>query len=346
MKLSHSAIEKYKTCPRMYKLHYIDKIREITTHSPLVFGSAMDAALNLLLETKNLELAKKKLTDELDRLITDDTIIRYLKTDFEVRLLEPKDIDVLRNMHFDSLVLPAPFELAQFVSEALSLAELNQDERKLLNTLQRMSLAGRGILMLEAYEREVLPKIKDIKAIQKKIILKNEEGDELVGFVDFIADFDNQGTTIIDNKTAGRPYPDDAVQTSQQFGIYCEAEQIPRAAYVVMLKNVRFSNENLCIQCGHTETSRKRRCPTCGSDFVTEVKKSVDVQILHDIINDKHQEALFGAIDVVLNSIKNEQFDMNTSACDNQFGRRCPYYSFCHEGGKMTGLEVKIEEKK
>lgn len=339
MKLSHSAIEKYKTCPRMYKLHYVDKIREITTHSPLVFGSAMDLALNLLLETKDLIASKQKLLDELNKLITHDTIIRYLKTDFEARLLEAEDVAAIKSLTLPSLVLPQTLsEMTKFVNEATSLTTLTVDERTLLNFLQRRSLAGRGLLMLEAYEREILPRIGNIKSIQKQIILKNEEGDELIGFVDFIADFDGAGVTIIDNKTSGRPYPADAVSTSQQFGIYCEAESIPKAAYVVMLKNIKFENHNLCNMCHHTEISRKRLCPICSSDFITKIEKRVDIQVISGKIDDDKQEALFGAIDMILNKIKNEDFEERWEACDNQFGRKCPYYDYCRNKD-MKGLK-------
>lgn len=49
MKISQSAYKKYLQCPRMYKLHYLDRLRPTGIGSQLVFGVAMDEALNALL---------------------------------------------------------------------------------------------------------------------------------------------------------------------------------------------------------------------------------------------------------------------------------------------------------
>ena len=66
-RLSHSAAERYKLCGASYKLHYIDKIRPEKIGSPLIFGGALDEALNVLLETK-LDNPPETATDDLDRL--------------------------------------------------------------------------------------------------------------------------------------------------------------------------------------------------------------------------------------------------------------------------------------
>ena len=52
VRLSNSAIDKFKECPQRYKRHYIDKLRSVFIGSPLFFGSAVDEALNELLKTK------------------------------------------------------------------------------------------------------------------------------------------------------------------------------------------------------------------------------------------------------------------------------------------------------
>ena len=58
MKISHSQVSKYLACPRMYKYHYRDKLRPDTTSSALLFGDAMDKALNsFLLEKKTVDEA-------------------------------------------------------------------------------------------------------------------------------------------------------------------------------------------------------------------------------------------------------------------------------------------------
>lgn len=55
LRLSHSQCSKYTQCPQAYKYHYIDRIRPKLSPASLLFGSALDAALNELLKPeKNL----------------------------------------------------------------------------------------------------------------------------------------------------------------------------------------------------------------------------------------------------------------------------------------------------
>lgn len=48
-KISYSAWKKYITCPKMYEYHYNERLRPTGTSSALVFGTAVDTALNELL---------------------------------------------------------------------------------------------------------------------------------------------------------------------------------------------------------------------------------------------------------------------------------------------------------
>ena len=50
MRISHSAVQKYLSCPKMYEHHYINKIRPNWTSSALLFGDALDKAINALLQ--------------------------------------------------------------------------------------------------------------------------------------------------------------------------------------------------------------------------------------------------------------------------------------------------------
>ena len=49
-KLSFSQINKYNQCPRSYKLHYVDRLRERSATAYLAFGTAMDESLNAILK--------------------------------------------------------------------------------------------------------------------------------------------------------------------------------------------------------------------------------------------------------------------------------------------------------
>lgn len=57
-KLSHSGRELYETCGYKFQLHYNQRLRSKNTSSALLFGSAFDEALNVLLLERDLEKAK------------------------------------------------------------------------------------------------------------------------------------------------------------------------------------------------------------------------------------------------------------------------------------------------
>ena len=48
-KLSHSQVSRYGLCPKSYEFHYVRKIRTSVMSAALVYGSALDSALNQLL---------------------------------------------------------------------------------------------------------------------------------------------------------------------------------------------------------------------------------------------------------------------------------------------------------
>ena len=56
-RISFSAWDKYLTCPKMYDLHYNQRLRPSGKSSPLVFGVALDEALNSLLLQGDLNVA-------------------------------------------------------------------------------------------------------------------------------------------------------------------------------------------------------------------------------------------------------------------------------------------------
>ena len=58
--LSHTAINKYKACPRSFQLHYLENVRSKVVGSALLFGGAMDEALNTLLLKKKINLTDEE----------------------------------------------------------------------------------------------------------------------------------------------------------------------------------------------------------------------------------------------------------------------------------------------
>ena|SRR5271166_6598498 len=303
IQISFSAADKYLLSPMQYFLHYLLKLRPIQLSSPLIFGSAIDSGLNHLLyckktEFKNLEQkyviinqknaldsAKKNFIDTLKGSEVDYRVhgaVKFSKADLDESLLEGLDI-------------PDGHDRAWY------------------------SLREKGLIMLEAYAEQVLPKIKEVHAVQHEIKVTNTDGDTFIGVVDFIATMENGQKVLMDNKTTSVPYKDDAIDNSSQLASYWEIlkdeYQLDAVGFCIIPKNIR-----------------KRKEPKC------EIKIMIG-QVKEDLI---HQTFL--DYDKVLHGIKTAQFACSGN-CQKQFWK-CPYQNYCATDGKDTSGLCYQERKK
>ncbi len=207
-RLSNSAVDKYNTCPRMYKYHYIDRIRSTKKSSPLLFGIAIDEALNELVVSRDY----KKSID-----IYEEMMLEW-KYDYNV--------DFLRR---DEDPIAVPEEVLEFIN-----AEYEQNE--LHHQVCWHSLWYKGHEFINAYIEQILPRMGKVIEVQKMINLKNENGDSIIGYQDVIAELDGV-ITIIDNKTSSSSYAKSKIVGSQQLHLYSFAEKIDSIAYIVMRKD-------------------------------------------------------------------------------------------------------------
>lgn len=289
--LSFSAATKYLTSPRSYFLHYLMRLRPEKASSALLFGAAIDSGLNSLLETQDLNKAKSKfleawVTAEINgtvhKLATCDCI-KYSKADYDNSFLEDEDQDLLKTAY------PA-----------------------------WVCLRRKGLLILEAYNEQVLPKIRKVLAVQKNIELPNELGDKLVGVVDFIAEWENKKRYLVDNKTSSVKYKESAASESQQLATYFEAckdeYKLDGVLYVVIPKSVR-----------------KKKEPR------------IEISFVMGKVSDDLVQSTFEMYDKALNGIKLGEFHCS-GGCQEQFWE-CPYRTYCKsDGTDLTGL-VKVDKK-
>jgi len=300
--LSYSAAQKYKQSPRAWYLHYQLRLRPEELSSPLFFGNSMDIAFNALLEQKrrndpiDIVEAKNKFLDAWAKAEVDgETInlfekgkVKFSKTDLDVSVLTDED-----QRHIDA------FDIGW------------------------LCLQRKGLMMIEAYAEQVIPRINKVHFVQKGIKIKNDAGDAFTGFIDFCATFDDHKTYIVDNKTSSIKYADDSVMKSEQLATYFEAMRdeltIDGAAYVVIPKKFR-----------------KHKLPLVPIDIKFG-------GITEELINNT-----FTAYDEVLTGIKLGQFEcgknLEGGCCSQPWG--CPYKRYCDSGGKdLTGLKYFKERK-
>jgi DNA-binding XRE family transcriptional regulator len=334
MRLSHSAREKYEMCPRKYKHHYIDKLRSPKIASPLFFGSALDDAFSHLLCTKKEELTETELTLQLTKTaeqvfeekmlviqhnretveLAKSPFADYYTSDFTEELLKPQHLGLLQEFEpAYSLVNFLDFH-KQCKEQLAARKKLQLDDQKLYNYLTWLTLVEKGKLMVDSYRQTILPQVDKVYDIQKSISLKNQDGDEITGLIDFTASFvDSPGVKYIcDNKTSSKPYSADSVKESAQLATYCEAEEVKNAAYVVIEKKVF------------------KKAPNIRSS------------VIKDQVSEETLQKTFDLFENTVYSIEKGSFDQNWDSCF-AFGRMCEYYAICKHGS--YDHVVKLEDK-
>lgn len=219
IQLSFSAAERYLASPMSYFLHYFLRLRPDDRGSALVFGGAIDEALNSLLIAKrdgkldihSVDQAKIIFDESFKK--TDAHLIKYSKADQDLSLLSEEDI-----LTCDELNIPYGF----------------------------MCLSKKAYLLIEAYSEQVLPKLEKVILVQENINMTNELGDSLIGLVDLVAQIDGK-TFLLDNKTSSIKYAENAAEVSQQLGTYYEAlkdqYKLDGVGFIVIPKNVRKKKE-------------------------------------------------------------------------------------------------------
>lgn len=325
IKVSYSALECFDQCSEKYRLRYNERLSSDKIPSPLFFGTAIDAAVELLLLKKKQDLSEK----ELDLLLTEDAysifdktmreqngqllernpLCEYFYSDFDPTILSAQDYQALTKSY------PSIKDWEEFFTYCKKYikthGELKIGSKVAFNNLCWLSLYRKGELMIAAYERDILPEIERVFDIQKDISLINESGDQLRGKIDFIASFKDDPDTryLVDNKTSSEPYKDDSVATSTQLAIYCEAENCDRGAYAVIQKKMRLKDP-------------KAR-----------------TQLIKGEVSDEQKQKVFDKLEVQLNNISSGVFEKKQSPKDcHFFGRKCEFFDLCWQGS-MNGLK-------
>lgn len=325
LNVSFSALECFEQCSEKYRLRYKERLYSEKISSPLFFGTAIDAAVELLLLKRKRDLSQ----NELDLLLNEDAysifdktmreqdgkllernpLCEYFYSDFDANLLTKEDFAYL------SKAYPSIEDWSDFFTYCKKYIKTNGDlkpgSRIAFNNLCWLSLYRKGEMMIAAYEKDILPEIEEVFDIQKAVELINQSGDKLRGKIDFIASFKDSPNTryIVDNKTSSEPYKEDSVANSIQLAIYCEAETCDRAAYAVMEKKMRLKDP-------------KAR-----------------TQLIKDKVSEEHKQKTFDIIEQKLNNIAVGEFCKKESPKEcHFFGKPCEFFNLCWHG-RMDGLK-------
>lgn len=307
-KLSHTSISMFTECGKKFDLHYNKKIRINYEKSALIFGKCIDNAFNELLETQNLNEALDLFNQQWGEVKTLE--VKYSKSDVDEELLNWNGDDVVEELK--------PW----------------------------CTLNIKGRLFIETFHREVLSRIKKVIAIQKPVSIKNEDGDEIAGFLDLIIEWKDGKIYLMDNKTSSVEYSETSGKESQQLVLYHYLEKdnykLDGVGFFVLSKKINKNKVKTCIICKNETTGREKTCARidnkirCNGEFSLSYNPTVDVQYIFNQIEESDENKFIDIFDAANNGILNKKFEPNYNSCIGKFGK-CVYYDYCTHG-IMEGL--------
>jgi len=307
-KISFSAWKKYHDCPQLYKYHYIDRLRPESIGSPLVFGTAIDEALNQLL------------TGHKDPVAVFQDNFKY---------------EDMQNVVWDSQDL----DMDLFTDEQAA-----QLQGKPFEYMAWASMRIKGRVLIEEYERRILPLITKVIHVQKEI-----EGNP--GFLDAVVEmlgFD--GPVLLDHKTSKMPYKDEDADLSPQLAFYASREKIDNVAFVVMVKTIKKIKRKKCRRCSHEVVgggyktcNAKVKGKRCGGPWDIDVTVKPEIQLIGTQATPERKQMVEDSIAETQKMIDAGHFPRNLAGCKWMYGKPCPYINTCWKNDH-TGLTKK--EKK
>lgn len=312
--ISLSGYRKYMTCPKSFDLHYNVKLRPTYTTSALIFGSAMDDALNAALEGsgdpyKGFAAAfagHEKATN-----------IIWDAKDYDSLLLTPEEKAVLLR---DCKEAGYPGDDVDELMVALFkiqgrngayFASMSDNQKMCLSICCHFSLSRKAEVMIRSYIEEIMVGLGKVSRVQEMVT----DGKNVRGVIDFMAEVDGE-LVLIDNKTAKNKYTKYNIDSAIQLKLYAHLTGVYKVAYIVINKELRHY---------------KKKPP------------QVDIQSLFFDLDAKECEDVYNSVVEVWGHANSGVFPKNLTACHQIYGRPCDYLNYCKSGDE-TGLEVKNDK--
>lgn len=370
LKLSNSALNKYLDCPMSYKLRYKDRLVSIYKGSALFFGAAIDEALNFMLlnkDNKKIDVLNKSIeifnqnweqqtdkTGEVTDLPKNPNIL-YSKYDFDSDLLKKSDWRLLFKETENPIARRKEIEAK--LSD-IKFQQLPEQDREFYNYSTWLSLKQKGAILLEAYHRDLLPKIKKVLEVQKEITLNDESGNKISGYVDLIVQMLDGEIIVGDNKTSSIEYSEDSVETSAQLSQYKTmlnmeyGYNIKRAGYFVVSKKLEKDTKKVCKSCGHIGQGSHKTCDNeidgkrCGGEWDKTVSYKANTQLIIQEIPEHMGDYVLENYDSVIKGINHEIFPRNFGMCSGKYGTPCEYFGLCHKNSMENLIDKNIKQEK
>lgn len=342
--VSYSGASRFKACPQKYYLS--KRYADVRISSAFPFGKAVEMGVSAMLDGKDLNFALDTFQQHWNqehvkgneyRQIFDNLDLQFYASDFDKNLFSMEDEKQLDDWAEELLEERnrSWLEIFEGVNDDIKNDKKVSDAQlAFYNRVIWSCCRIRGIVMLEAFHSEVLPKVdlskREHYASQREVSMSNEEGDKITGYVDYVLFLKDYGWVIIDLKTAAYPYNMHALDTSEQLRTYVAAigQEIDsrKAGYVVLLKKIKI--DKACDKCGAEREGLAKKCKKCGEGTYSKNTLRGETQI---IIKEYKEEELDDLLEDYMNvavAIKNEVNFKNPANC-TQYGRQCEFYDVC-----------------
>lgn len=336
--LPYSAMTKFSFCPKLYELHYNERLRPVELNSTLLFGVAVDSAAEEYLKTKNRELCRRKFRDMWNEQEQDGKTIEIAGSLEVTYSKNDLDIELIPEPHHKLILKDSPFKTLS------DLVQDGQDKQRIANATW-FCLYTKGSLMLKAFMDWVDQNVEEVLGTQLQIELEDEEGNKVPGLADFVVKIKGYDKPIlIDLKTSARYYDRNSVKESEQLGLYffylkqAKFPTMERAGYLVLNKQIRKNKTKTCLKCGHVTTGREKTCAVgekkdrCSGEFSIDMQPEAMVQYIHDVIPEPFILETINKFNICVEKIKVKEFTQCLDKCESYYGRRCPYYDYCRTG--------------
>lgn len=346
-KVSYSSWDRYLTCPKMYEIEKILNYRPIQQSSALIFGGAVDGALNHLLEKDDIDGAKALFKKQIKSLFKTKSFY-FFKGDFDYDLLTEKQItiaeDYLKELEYEGTLDIVTLHSTLFkkiLENGNDYGVITANQQLFISCISAMSLKQKGLMMIDAYVDKILPQIEKVISVQKPT-------KDRPGFLDLEIVLKGIGKVTADHKTASRMYTQAQIDYSPQLLLYDREAGNNQIAYIVLGKNVKKNTEKTCSVCGFNGNGlRHKTCPNepggsrCGGEWEVMITPEIETQILVGDVDKDMQETVIRSMESVDKAIENKAFPLNLNACANQYGKPCPYIDYCHKGSASKIKKIK-----
>lgn len=343
--LSFSRLSTYMTCGKKYELQHIHGLREKYASSALLFGSAIDSALNSLLVTRDLELAdvvfyeswKQQTINNVLTQLKHCELIQYSEKDFD-RDLFPKGKDFTE---YDEI------NILRKDKKPISI-----EQQKIFNSYSWESLFFKGNIILKSYYEKILPRVLETLSVQEKFQLKNDEGDVINSIADAVLKWEDGRIILFDNKTSSVMYKQDQAATATQLITYYHAlkdkYKIDAVGYIVMDKTINKNKIKICSKCGFEGTGKNHKTcfnetslGRCHGTWLENCSSDCDIYPIINNVSPIAEALVMSTFQEANEGIKNKVFNRNLNACSTGF--TCPYFKKCWNNSD-DGL-IKTERK-